>query len=530
MRKIRQLAVALVALVAMVFCAAPAMAADGDFTITVRPQNESGLVIDGHELRAYKLFDVTYNANPESYAYTQSDAFEGYKYMPSGGAALSGKALADYLGNQQSDDAAMQAFAEDAMKWVDTNVTDEGFYVSAIAANGSATLNVGGPGYYLVVDLGKDGGTTEDDSPTAVSRAMLVTLADAEGKRTATLELKADVPTIDKDVKVPNEGDWADWVDQQIGQEVEFLITGTIPAEAEDYDNYHYVIHDEMSDGLSLVDGSIEVYSSAEPTEGSKLNKGEEYDYVLSTDADGYTFDVTITPAYIEKHYGESVYVRYRATVNENAVVFGTAGNPNAASIEYSNNPYDVSDRDKTPDSTVQVYTYQFNVFKFTGHNTPLPGAKFMLYTDEDCTTAVRLVSDGTNAYRVATAVDTPLVDSITTDGSGRFTISGLDAGTYYLKELAAPDGYNALAEPIEVKIEATGDNTAVSSVTVSYKGLSEESFMNAENGEVKVENKSGSLLPSTGGIGTTVFYVVGAALVVAAGVGIVVKRRASER
>ena len=525
MRKIRQLAVALVALVAMVFCATPAMAAEpGTYTITIN-NSSSAVTLEDQEFEAYKIFDVTYSG--EAYSYTIADAFKGFTYTPKGQEKpLSGDALVEHVGTLQTGSAALNDFAEQVKAYVEEqDITASG------TARGDSTNSVmidvssNGPGYYLVLASAQ---TTDGEKTTVEALAGLTTT-----DPTAEIDLKADAPTLKKEVQEGGTtGPWGDVADYKVGDTVPFLIHGTIPTQVSGYETYTYVIHDTLSTGLSYDADSLEVYSNEGLTE--LLTVGTDYT-VSTAPGDGCSLHVTISSDYIKEHSGESVYVHYTATLNEGAVVFDGV-NTNKAHVEFSNNPYNSNSKDQTPDDEVKVYTYQFNVFKFTkgtGDNeTALAGAQFMLYTDQDCTNEVRLVSTGANAYRVATADETPLVDSITTDGSGRFTISGLDAGTYYLKELKAPDGYNALTQPIEVKIEATQNaaHDAVASVKVSYKTTSDGSFTEAVNGTVKVENKSGSLLPSTGGMGTTVFYAVGAALVVGACVAVVVRRRAAER
>lgn len=207
------------------------------------------------------------------------------------------------------------------------------------------------------------------------------------------------------------------------------------------------------------------------------------------------------------------VIVTYSATLNEKAVIAGE-GNPNETWLVYGDNNH-------TEKDTTRTYTWQMDVLKYTmkdNKETPLAGAKFVLYKTVDGKNLYAL-ADGNNKITGWTENESEAT-MFETPNNGRFSIIGLDAGTYYLKEIEAPAGYNMLKDPIEVVITATVDgatNTGTATVTP------------AVDGTVKVENKTGAELPSTGGIGTTIFYVVGGLLVVAAGVLLVTRKRMSK-
>jgi len=218
----------------------------------------------------------------------------------------------------------------------------------------------------------------------------------------------------------------------------------------------------------------------------------------------GCTFEVVFDNAYIATLAENTVItVYYTAVVNENAVIAG-AGNPNKVQLSYGEKPTP----DRTPEDTTITYVWEMPIFKYTGANkTPLAGAKFSLYTDEDCTQIVKLTDKGNNLYKVD---PNGTVTEITTDASGKFEIEGLDSGVYYVKETQAPAGYNKLADAISVEITNKGE--------VKQNG--------AIVNQVEIENNSGTELPSTGGMGTTLFYVFGAILMVGAAVLLVTKRR----
>ena len=223
-----------------------------------------------------------------------------------------------------------------------------------------------------------------------------------------------------------------------------------------------------------------------------------------------------------------TITITYSAELNENAEV-GLEGNPNESKLSYG-----VADSTTgkpsgtTPPSKTTTYTWDVDVFKYTNKTTEegesakteevaLAGAKFTLSKNSDGTNPIALVSEGNNVYRVAKTGETGTVTEITTDTTGTFTIQGLDADTYYLTETAAPAGYNKLADAVTIVI---GENGVVNGTTEAPQGVD----------EVKVLNQSGTELPSTGGMGTTLFYVLGSVLVVGAVVLLVTRKRMSNK
>ncbi|MGN0762150.1 MAG: SpaH/EbpB family LPXTG-anchored major pilin, partial [Aristaeellaceae bacterium] len=282
-----------------------------------------------------------------------------------------------------------------------------------------------------------------------------------------------------------------------IGQTVNFKSTITAQAGAE-----NYVFHDTMSAGLTF-DGTVTI------TLGETTVEAANYELVTTGLTDGCTFEVRFTQAFCDTlKANDQIVISYSATLNENAVIAGE-GNPNTSKVSYG----DSNNIKYTPDSQTKTYTWDVDVFKYTKNGeteTALAGATFTLSKIADGSNPIALVSEGNNVYRVAKTGETGTVTEITTDTTGKFTIKGLDSDTYYLTETAAPAGYNKLAGPVTIVINNEGktlvDNTVVE--------------------EVKVLNQTGTELPSTGGIGTTVFYVVGGLLVVGAFILLVSKRR----
>jgi LPXTG-motif cell wall-anchored protein len=238
-------------------------------------------------------------------------------------------------------------------------------------------------------------------------------------------------------------------------------------------------------------------------------------DYTLVTEpTDGCTFEIKFTDSFLNTITEEKdIVVYYSATVNADAVIASEA-NTNKTHLDYGNDS-------STEEDTTTTYTYKFDIIKYTGTvDTKLAGATFSLYRDSQHADVVKLVAtDVANTYRVATKDDTTTVTTFTTDDAGQIFIEGLDEATYYLEEVEAPTGYTKLTSDIVVKI--TKKNGAADGYFTIYQNDKEAT-------QVLVENKSGSLLPSTGGMGTTIFYIVGICLVVAAGAYFIFRRKAA--
>ena len=311
---------------------------------------------------------------------------------------------------------------------------------------------------------------------------------------------KNGAPTNVKTVQEDSTGNYGEKNDADIGQTVNYKSTITAQAGAE-----NYVFHDKMSAGLTFkeVTGIILNGTTVDPSKYTVVTEG------LTDDC---TFEVRFAQVFCDTlKADDEIVISYSATVNKNAVVAGD-GNSNTSKLEYGEKGKTTT----TPPSTTKTYTWDVDVFKYTKDGETekaLADAKFTLSKNDNGSSPIALVSEGNNVYRVATADDTNTVTEITTDATGRFTIQGLDSDTYYLTETAAPAGYNKLADPITIVI---GENGVVNATADAPQGVN----------EVKVLNNSGSELPSTGGMGTTIFYILGAILVVGAGVLLVVRRR----
>lgn len=323
-------------------------------------------------------------------------------------------------------------------------------------------------------------------------------------------------PTVDKKVKEDSKAGETDEYGSSntadIGQTVNFKTTITAQAGAQ-----NYVLHDKMDAGLTFEnDVQIQWIKKSENTT-TPLTEGNEYD-VTTTDVESTdpkcTFHVTFKPDFCDKlAKDDTIVITYSATLNEKAVIAGN-GNKNETWLKYGDNSV-------TTHETTTTKTYEIPVFKYTektiGTKTGLPNAKFTLSKNEDGTEPIGLV-DITNGakdgdkYRVAKTGETSITE-ITTPATGKFTIKGLDADIYYLTETKQPDGYNKLSDPVKIVINKEDGTITIGDATKAVD-------------QVEVENKSGSLLPSTGGMGTTLFYIFGAILVIGSGVVLITKKR----
>ncbi len=318
---------------------------------------------------------------------------------------------------------------------------------------------------------------------------------------TFTATEKNEKPEIDKLVQEDADSSWGKVNDADIDQTVNYKATVTVAKGA-----VNYVMHDKMSEGLTF-DGEVTVkIGEAEVDAGN---------YTLKTEgiSDGCTFEVEFKNEYISTlEKGTKLDVYYSATLNENAAV-ATAGNSNEVVLKYGDNNEFETNKKET-----KTYTWKIDAFKYTedgGKEVALAGAKFQLLDKDGTAIKFTAVADA--------AVPTYMVDAdgavteITTDANGKFEFIGLDEGTYKLHETEAPEGYNKLANDVEVVITSTHSDA---DLTASYE------INGKDPATIKVENKTGGLLPDTGGIGTTVFYIVGIALMLGAAVLLISKKR----
>ncbi len=370
-------------------------------------------------------------------------------------------------------------------------------------------------GYYLLKDV--DSNITGEDTFTKYVVQVV---------GPTTVNRKADTPEMEKKVKETNDTtgevtDWQDASDYDIGDNVPYQIQTTIVSNYGDYKTYYLAFNDTMDAGLTF-NKDVKIYI------GEDENGTEITSYFTITNEDhGFKAEITNLKTITAIQADTKITVRYSAKLNENAV-HGSTGNKNTANMEFSNNPNSEKEGKpekpgKTPDDTVITFTYKTTVNKIDGSTkADLPGAGFTLFKK--------------NAEGNYVAVG----DEITGTEMTKFEFKGLDAGEYELRETTTPAGYNT-TDPIKFTIASTfgtedgEDNLVLKTLTVTPSDkftveMTEGGASFTGNIDTKVENNKGSQLPSTGGMGTTLFYIIGAILVLGAGVVLVTRRKMSRQ
>ena len=430
--------------------------------------------VSGETYTIYRMFTLdSYDAASKTYSYTVESAWENFFKTGVG---------KDYItltnGHPTwTEGADAAAFAKAALAWAKTNNIGHTDQTSATSTN--VTFSNLKLGYYLV------------DSSLGALCSLNTTNPNAK------IEEKNGQPTIDK--KVKNGDTWDTTNDAKIGDTVEFKVEVKVEAGAK-----NYVVTDTMDAGLSFSSGSIQV-------DGVALNDTIATLTLKQKEGDP-TFTLTFADSYVADKIGETIVVTYAATLNANAVV---AGNKNSATLHYSNQ--------HTVNKETTTYTHEFDLVKVDGTanedgtHTLLNGAKFKLYETKTSDTALRFVKNTDGSYRVALNTENGENVTDTIVVNGKVHISGLDKTTYWLEETKAPDGYNKLTERKPVNLTSGSNNTTLEAAATTWS--------EADHG-VAVENNAGTVLPSTGGMGTTLFYVIGGGLMVAAVVLLVTKKR----
>ena len=410
-----------------------------------------------------------------------------------------------------------ESFAEDLV----SNSKLSSVKATAPAKNGTAVFTGLSAGYYLVKNSSIDSGKTYTDF-----------ILEVVGNTTANH--KGDVPDVEKKVEEKNDSTgaattWGATADYDVDDEINFELTGTLPESYGRYANYKYVFHDTMTN-MTYKDGSVKVYY----VKDGNTNRVEISSGFASTWDNGakkltVTFN-DLKTAVSGLAHGDKIVVTYTATLDANAVVGGN-GNPNKVKLEYSNNP-NGDGTGETPEKTVVVFTYKTIINKVTkgtdGNNVPLAGAEFTLSKFIASETGSDTVMVNGAEYHGTWNNGVTVEPTNTGDIANVFTFSGLDAGIYRLTETETPVGYNTI-DPVYFEIVAINDGTKVTNMEGKAVNGSEISFTaNATSGSLTTEivNQSGAVLPSTGGMGTTVFYVVGGGLMAVAVVLLVTKKR----
>lgn len=485
----------------------------------------------GKTVNAYKMFSATVSGdgNSKAVSYTLTDGWKSF-FKNSTASGLTGATdenvndkANDYVSKLKGED--LVAFATKASNWAQTKTNGitagATAMVSADATNGSYTATFTGLdyGYYVVAVPG---------ATLANASGQYATLVSVDSTN-VNANIKGDLPTVDKKVQVNGTG--KDATDAKIGDTLNFTLTSTIP-DMSAYDTYTFNFKDTLSKGLTFGQvTSVTVEGVTDP-----LTVNTDYTVTTPTVSDNtLTVAMNDFKAKQQANAGKKITVTYTATLNEKAVV-GGAGNVNSATIQYSNKP-GIEGTGESEPSKVRVFTYGFTVDKYTGDKyddtaTRLAGAEFTLAPKGDAAISFVQVTAGSateNAvYRVAKDDETGTTTTITTPANGKVVFQGLKNGEYTLTETKAPAGYNKLASALGVKVEGQNDGTDTTNatVTITYNNDNGSNYdKTASNGVIPVQNKSGVVLPGTGGMGTIAFTVIGV-LVIALGVAWTLKRK----
>ena len=446
--------------------------------------------VAGQTYTIYQILDLeSYNASADAYAYKANSAWETWLRTQTSYVSFDDQGYVTWVENADPDAFAKLAQVEAAKMTPDATAT------APAAAEGkthsTVTFSDLKLGYYLVDTTLGTLCSLDTTNPSVV------------------MQEKNEVPVPDKTVKEDSTGTWGDSNTAQIGDTVEFMTVIQAKKGAQ-----NYKLHDQMEAGLTLNKDSITVKVG-----DTALTKDTDYTVafdVACKDKNGADatcdFEITFMQTYLDKITADTdIVVTYTAVLNENAEI-ADATNDNDTVLDYGDDS-----RSEWDETTTK--TFMFDIVKTDSSMKVLTGAKFELYDAQTAGNKIALVKESDGVYRVATAAEKS-AEGFTSAviEAGKATVKGLDAGTtYWLEETEAPAGYNKLAGRVEVKIENSNLTTTMTGDTWA-----------TGNGGVQITNKTGTELPSTGGMGTTLFYVLGSVLVLGAVVLLVTKKRMS--
>ena len=509
-KAMKKLMAALLAVAMVCAMAIPAFAAKGE------PVTNSDVSLTKHSFEAYQIF----SAKLDSGKLTDVTWGEGVKGDDLLVALKTATTLGDFSKCDTPSDVAkeLEGFTTEQATKFAAFVAEK--YLSTTKTEGTGTITLPSAGYYLIKDVTPVEGKYD---------ASNLTLLLVSGAEEVTPKVKTDIPTLQKKVKDKNDSigesattGWQDSADYDIGDIIPYQLTATL-GNVSNFDTYYVEFVDTMDHLTYNGITSVKV--------GERTLNPEEYNSSWNRTTKELTVSIDNVKAFGATN-GSTITVEYTAILDADAVI-GSIGNPNEAYLVFSNNPNGDGKGKTAPDKNI-VFTYKVVANKVDQDNKPLTGAAFALYkklpavpNPKDGTS---YIMEGNDAYAPVGELNVGDNGEVADKALTTFEWTGLDDGEYMIKEIITPAGYNSI-EPIKFKVEADHDALSENPTLIDLKG-GDDFTGEVSTGALttKIENRMGSTLPGTGGIGTTIFYVVGGGLMVAAAILLITKKRMENR